>query len=71
MIDQTVWCVQSDFDLPKELNPFSNKPMDLGVFGTSHLKNYEKRRNCLKCHRAISPSPTVFCTLSENFPLYS
>ena len=44
------------------VNPFSNKPLFLRVCTKSHLKTlWEKEK------RAISPYPTVFSTLFENF----
>ena len=52
-------------------NPFPNKSWFLCVSSNKSFKNtVAKRTNCLQ--RAISPFPTVFSTLLENFlPLSS
>ena len=51
------------------LNPFPNNSWFLHLWGTSLLKHYGKRRNCL--WQAISPFPIVFSTHLENSQPFS
>ena len=47
------------------LNPFLNKPLFLCVCSTNLLKTLWERGNCSE--RAISPFPTLFSLLFEDF----
>ena len=51
------------------INPFPNKPWFYVSAEQVFYKHCGKRRNCSE--RAISPFPTVFSTLSENFSPFS
>ena len=51
------------------VNPFPNKPCFLHVCSISLLKHRGKIKNC--SYRAISPFPTVFSTILDNFLPFS